>query len=879
MAKSERNQKLVEARLSQGWTQAQVADKIGTTPGNVNRWEQGKTKPGPHFHRALVTLFNKSAMELGLTPEEENQFPQLPDPATSESRDQNRMRMIKRVRSTWVDGVLRQSLYKATLIALGMETQPDALINPWQMAVQETNLPPRSLPAGTSIVQVFDDSSGELLILGEPGSGKTTLLLELARVLLDRAEQDVRLPIPVVFNLSSWATKKQPLEQWLVEELHIKYRVPLALGQEWIKNMQILALLDGLDEVAEMARASCVKAIKAYKHTYEALPLVVCCRKTEYFAQSTRVALQQAVVILPLTKKQLDNYLARAGKRLADVREALNEDADLQEMVKTPLLLNILILSKIGEAKATLDKVTGSPETRRELIFSVYVNRMLARRRYKKYYTQEQVFHWLGYLARHLQQQNQNELYIERMQPDALLSNPVRFHHAIVQLVCCIETFILAGTLAWLRGGRTFGEVGGGLLAELGNGPWERVLGWMSHGLGLRGLGGGGLVSLVFAIVAVLVGIMIDSTPGAPRQIRVRQGIFKGIRNGCICASLVGLFCFLLFGAHSGFTSGLSYGSSFGILSGLIIGILSGLTTALREEKSTKMRYLQGCLPSLCALISFWGVDAILHVVDDFSYGFVVAVFFYTAYSFGQANERIRISPEIQPAEVVAWSWSNTWRSLPRSVTRGLLIGLITSLSVTVCFGLVSGIARGPSYGVALGLVFGPIIGMSVGVATILSGLLNSGLTSDILQKQDIIHPSEGIRRSAHNAILAAIVFGPIGGIMSGIACGISFGLIGHLTAWPTLTACFALVFGILFGFYFLMIRGLIAVIEHFALRVCLWQAGYVPWNYVRFLNYAAERILLRRIGGGYMFVHRLLLDFFAVPQGEERKNSIDRSE
>jgi hypothetical protein len=34
--------------------------------------------------------------------------------------------------------------------------------------------------------------------------------------------------------------------------------------------------------------------------------------------------------------------------------------------------------------------------------------------------------------------------------------------------------------------------------------------------------------------------------------------------------------------------------------------------------------------------------------------------------------------------------------------------------------------------------------------------------------------------------------------------------------------------------------------------------------NYPPFLDYAAERILLRKAGGGYIFVHRLLLEYFA---------------
>src|SRR5258708_1875641 len=33
--------------------------------------------------------------------------------------------------------------------------------------------------------------------------------------------------------------------------------------------------------------------------------------------------------------------------------------------------------------------------------------------------------------------------------------------------------------------------------------------------------------------------------------------------------------------------------------------------------------------------------------------------------------------------------------------------------------------------------------------------------------------------------------------------------------------------------------------------------------------NYAAERILLRKVGGGYIFIHRLLLEYFAGMQAE----------
>ena len=40
--------------------------------------------------------------------------------------------------------------------------------------------------------------------------------------------------------------------------------------------------------------------------------------------------------------------------------------------------------------------------------------------------------------------------------------------------------------------------------------------------------------------------------------------------------------------------------------------------------------------------------------------------------------------------------------------------------------------------------------------------------------------------------------------------------------------------------------------------------ADYAPWDYVRFLDHATKRIFLRKVGGGYIFIHRLLQDYFA---------------
>ena len=54
------------------------------------------------------------------------------------------------------------------------------------------------------------------------------------------------------------------------------------------------------------------------------------------------------------------------------------------------------------------------------------------------------------------------------------------------------------------------------------------------------------------------------------------------------------------------------------------------------------------------------------------------------------------------------------------------------------------------------------------------------------------------------------------------------------------------------------------ACLRHYILHFLLWRSTSIPWNYSRFLDYAAEHILLRKVGGGYIFVHRLLLEYFA---------------
>lgn len=60
------NLQLKHERESRGWSQARVAEEIGTTEKNVGRWERGVSFPFPYYREKLCILFGKSAQGLGL---------------------------------------------------------------------------------------------------------------------------------------------------------------------------------------------------------------------------------------------------------------------------------------------------------------------------------------------------------------------------------------------------------------------------------------------------------------------------------------------------------------------------------------------------------------------------------------------------------------------------------------------------------------------------------------------------------------------------------------------------------------------------------------------------------------------------------------------
>ena len=177
---------------------------------------------------------------------------------------------------------------------------------------------------------------------------------------------------------------------------------------------------------------------------------------------------------------------------------------------------------------------------------------------------------------------------------------------------------------------------------------------------------------------------------------------------------------------------------------------------------------------------------------------------------------------KIFTVDLISWKWEKARKSL----IRGLVFGLI--------MGLISGLWDRPVYGLIYCLMF-------VFIAGLMGGLSPQ-------QVDQITYVGEKLIFTTKNFLSVFlffwIIFGVIGGLLSGVAVGVFGGLF----------------FGLLFG----MRYGGVVLIRHYTLRYILARNNLLPWRLIPFLDHCVDLIFLRRVGGGYIFVHRLLMEHFA---------------
>ncbi len=124
------------------------------------------------------------------------------------------------------------------------------------------------------------------------------------------------------------------------------------------------------------------------------------------------------------------------------------------------------------------------------------------------------------------------------------------------------------------------------------------------------------------------------------------------------------------------------------------------------------------------------------------------------------------------------------------------------------------------------------------------------------------LHPNQGIKYSFRNGLRIALTYT----VFIFVAIFTAQFLLNGFSQAATEAVGTSLYQFWVVAFVF----GLAPAIQHIVLRALLRRNLGLPWNYAAFLDYASRLILVRRLGGSYIFIHRYLLEYFAARHESE---------
>ncbi|MGR8953070.1 MAG: TIR domain-containing protein [Gammaproteobacteria bacterium] len=267
---------------------------------------------------------------------------------------------------------------------------------------------------------------------------------------------------------------------------------------------------------------------------------------------------------------------------------------------------------------------------------------------------------------------------------------------------------------------------------------------------------------------------------------------------------------------------------------GLIAPFLLGLL--IRWDSAITNGTICGLFFSLIGILQKELADITSWLFDGVYFGLIAGV------GIGTLNS-------IKTVERMTWSWNLFFNKF--------LIGASVS---AFSGGVASGLIYGLNYGLMNGMEFGLFIGLLCGI---LGGMVN-GIAKGFIDKirEDKIIPNQGIRLTLTNGLFVSIMAILIIGLVSGLFFGATDSLKAGLVT--------GLIVGLSNGLIIGLNRGLATVIKHYSLRLVLWRSGKIPFKIPPFLDYCAKLILLKKVGGGYIFIHRMLLEYFAKLETSE---------
>jgi WD40 repeat protein/transcriptional regulator with XRE-family HTH domain len=313
-------------RERRGWSQADLAEKVGCDTKTVGRWESGERIPRSYHRQALCELFGKSPEELGLVKARPN---------TSSAPANTVPQAPLFAKSTTVP--VKSSTISATSGYLHLQED-------WNEAPQPVNLYGRDKEL-SELAQWFGDRRCHVVaVVGIGGIGKTALATTVAaQVKASFASLFWRSlhnapPLELILKQCLHCVSDQPLAELPKD---IDEQIAMLIG--YLRNHRCLLVLDNVDSILQAGRRS-----GRYRQGYE-----------DYGQLIRRIGEVQHQSCLLLTSREKPKEVAQLEGKMSPVHSLHLEG--IEQLAGQELLKDRDLFGTDDEWATLVNRYSGNP--------------------------------------------------------------------------------------------------------------------------------------------------------------------------------------------------------------------------------------------------------------------------------------------------------------------------------------------------------------------------------------------------------------------------------------------------------------------------------------------------------------------------------------
>lgn len=212
----------------------------------------------------------------------------------------------------------------------------------------------------------------------------------------------------------------------------------------------------------------------------------------------------------------------------------------------------------------------------------------------------------------------------------------------------------------------------------------------------------------------------------------------------------------------------------------------------------------------------------------------------------------------IRTIESSKWSFRNIIKHGFKGMIKGGIGGILFGILLILVFSLIGDTDIQELHGIIM-----------TGAIGCVAGAIAKGWKKSV--PQTTTEPNEGMKLTRKNAF-KGIAIGFIGGV---IIFPLYYLLDNEIVLKSGKIIIYiserSLLIGGILGYISWLWFGGRSIIQHYVLRFLIYIRGYCPLNFRAFLDYTSDHLrFTQRVGGGYIFIHRMLQEHFAHKSEKE---------